>query len=263
MTAPRASHLRLLPYGHSSVMPALTRAQQQAVVDSYGLRRRLQRSLGFDDYIATLHQESETAPEIHHVLETVQTSVPRHVIVGACSKDIVGVCRRPPGQRRLEGAVEEVCLPGYSLLLAEITGIKLRPIEPEGFDIRVHVASEKAGLDSREKRTAAAVLQSRASKAVRSDVGTGRGRSNPVVDEVPGRPVFHHAVLRRCQRMVRPMTGVRASVTSDPEDVGEKIRPDGRHEMRSIYRRRNGRVAQRLEDEVSLVRGGGRRNHRW
>src|SRR5215472_14432837 len=89
----------------------------------------------------------------------------------------------------------------------------------------------------------------------------GRGSSNPVVDEIPGRPVLHHVVLRRSQRMVRPMTGVGGSVTSDPEDVAEKIRPDGRHEMRSIYRGRSSRVAQRLEDEVSLVGGGGRRNH--
>jgi hypothetical protein len=84
----------------------------------------------------------------------------------------------------LEDAVEEVCLPGYGLLLAEVTGLQLGPIEPEGFDIRVHIASEKAGLDSREKRTAAAILQSGASKAVRSDVRIGRRRSNPVVDEI-------------------------------------------------------------------------------
>src|SRR5579864_61227 len=62
--------------------------------------------------------------------------------------------------------------------------------------------------------------------------------------------------------MVRPMTRVRRSVTSDPEDVAEKIRPDGWHEMRSIYRGRNGRVAQRLKDGVSLVCSGGRGNHR-
>src|SRR5690242_12390002 len=62
--------------------------------------------------------------------------------------------------------------------------------------------------------------------------------------------------------MVRPMAGVRGSVASDPEDVAEKVRPDGRHEMRSIYCGRNRRVAQRLEDGVSLVCGGWRRNHR-
>src|SRR5579864_8143342 len=104
---------------------------------------------------------------------------------------------RPPGQRRLEDAVEEVCLPGYGLLLAEITGFELGPIEPERLDVRVHIASEEAGLDSRKKGTAAAVLQGGASEAVGSDVGIGRRWSNPVVDEVSGRPVLHHAVLRR------------------------------------------------------------------
>ncbi len=61
--------------------------------------------------------------------------------------------------------------------------------------------------------------------------------------------------------MVRPMTSVRGSVTSDSEDVGKRIRPDGGHEMRSIYTGYSGRVAQRLEDEISLVCGGGRWNN--
>src|SRR5258708_31823299 len=48
--------------------------------------RGVQRPLGFDDYIATLHQETQTAPEIHHVLETAQTTGPGHRLLGACRK---------------------------------------------------------------------------------------------------------------------------------------------------------------------------------
>ena len=80
----------------------------------------------------------------------------------------------------MEDAVEEVCLPGYGLLLAEITGAQPGPIEPEGFDKRVHIASEKACLDSWKKWPTAAVLQGGARKAVRSDVRVGRRRSDPV-----------------------------------------------------------------------------------
>src|SRR5262249_11715889 len=114
---------------------------------------------------------------------------------------------------------------------------------------------------SREKWTTAAVLQGGEGKARGSDVCVGRRRSNPVVDEISGRPVFHHVVLRRSQRVVCPMTGGGGSVTSDSQDLGEEIRPDGRHQMRSIDSRRNGRVAQRPKDEISLVRGRGRWNN--
>lgn len=46
----------------------------------------LQSSLSFDDGIATLNHEPETAPEIDHVRETVHPPIPRHVIVGGGGK---------------------------------------------------------------------------------------------------------------------------------------------------------------------------------